>query len=119
MKQTSDIVSANIKDFDAMNAFPFNGRISPIYGPVEDVYPFCIYRIDRRPSATKEGFFEYEIQIRLVSADYDSLCDLVDGLADHFKQYNEFFDQGTESSANSDKPSEYIMTLTYQLFKNN
>ncbi|WP_106793976.1 hypothetical protein [Aquimarina sp. Aq78] len=119
MKQTSDLVSANIKAFDVANSSPFDGRISPIYAPIEDEYPFCVYRVDRKPNSSKQGLYEYEIQIRIVNTDYDALCDLIDGLTIHFKQYKEFFDQGTESAANPDKTEEYIMTSTYQLFKNN
>lgn len=119
MKQTSGVVNTNIKSYDDANGSPLGGRISPIYAPVEDDYPFCVYRVDRKPSTTKEGYYEYEVQIRIVNTNYDALCDLIDGLTIHFQQYKEFIDQGTESAANPDKTEEYIMTLTYQLFKNN
>ncbi|QLE02884.1 hypothetical protein HX109_15395 [Galbibacter sp. BG1] len=118
MKQTSDLVYQYIKAFDDANGTPFNGMISPILGPVEDTYPFCVYKVERRPTFSKNGCFEYDVQIRLVADDYDKVCELADALAIDFEAYYEFFYQGTESDINTDKPTEYVLTLTYQLLKN-
>lgn len=118
MKQTSELIFGYIEAFDDANGTPLNGMISPIVGPVEDVYPFCVYKIDRLPAYSKSGFFEYNAQVRLVGDDYDLLCELVDRMATDFEKYQELDYQGTESEINPDKPSEYVMTLTYQLLKN-
>ena len=114
MKQTSEYVYEKLSSFDS-------GRITGIYpliAEAETRYPFCVYQVDRKPSYSKVGFFEYEVQIRIISENYDELMFLVDDLNEYLKQFRELIYLGTTPQINIDKPSEFVIVSSYQMFKN-
>lgn len=118
MKQTSDFIKKVIDEFNAND-----NRITatyPLIGEADAKYPFVTYSVERRPRISKDGFFEYEIQVRVIHTNYNNLCIIIDEF-DSFVDENyrrELNYQGTEPEINPDKPEEYIITSTYVLTKN-
>ncbi|MDH7444676.1 hypothetical protein [Aquimarina sp. 2201CG14-23] len=118
MRQTSDLINAYLTGFNSEYDGIKLTDVSPIVAWQDAKYPFAVFKIDRRPAYSKNGMFEYDVQIRIISENYESLMDLTDGLTEFLDQYKELIYQGTESEINPDKPSEHIITNTYQIIKN-
>ena len=118
MKQTSDFIKKVIDEYNVTDK-----RITatyPLIGEADAKYPFATYSVERRPRFSKDGLYEYEIQVRVIDLNYNNLCIIIDEF-DSFvdENYRSVLNyQGTEAEINPDKPEEYILTSTYVLTKN-
>src|SRR5690606_3323013 len=113
MRFISDTTYEILKSYNDANDDLFGGDIYPLIGSQKATYPFAIYRVEKTGPLTKDGVHEMTVQVTLVDASYDRLCDTSDDLEVFFASYPEFIYQSTEPGFNPDNYEENYMTLNF------